>query len=54
MKIAGGVAVITGGAGGIGFELAKLLLSKGCSVSICDNSEVRGAVFPFVTIVKKD
>eukprot|EP00510_Aplanochytrium_minuta_P006995 CAMPEP_0184041796 /NCGR_PEP_ID=MMETSP0955-20130417/64188_1 /TAXON_ID=627963 /ORGANISM="Aplanochytrium sp, Strain PBS07" /LENGTH=318 /DNA_ID=CAMNT_0026332301 /DNA_START=52 /DNA_END=1005 /DNA_ORIENTATION=- len=41
MKIAGGVAVITGGAGGIGFELAKLLLSKGCSVSICDNSEER-------------
>eukprot|EP00511_Aplanochytrium_stocchinoi_P011878 CAMPEP_0204878296 /NCGR_PEP_ID=MMETSP1348-20121228/48672_1 /ASSEMBLY_ACC=CAM_ASM_000700 /TAXON_ID=215587 /ORGANISM="Aplanochytrium stocchinoi, Strain GSBS06" /LENGTH=225 /DNA_ID=CAMNT_0052035267 /DNA_START=1 /DNA_END=676 /DNA_ORIENTATION=- len=41
MRVKKGVAVVTGGASGIGLSLTKQLLSKGCSVSICDISTER-------------
>ncbi len=38
MDIAGGIAVITGGASGLGFATARRLVSAGASVVLLDRS----------------
>ena len=42
MRIEGAIALVTGGASGIGLEIVKNLLSKGAIVYFCDVNQIKG------------
>ncbi len=49
MKLQNAVVVITGGAKGLGNEMAKILVSKGAKVVLCDKDEAEGVIKADVT-----
>ena len=42
MKLEGKTAFVTGGASGLGFATAKILIDSGCNVAIADRNEELG------------
>ncbi len=49
MKLQNSVVVITGGAKGLGNEMAKILINKGAKVVLCDKDESTGIIKADVT-----